>query len=355
MGAFLTSLASIANQFGEAKEGARQEKEAQAEKLRSMDVQDAYLQLAKQADARQQQELDTRTKQGDLLKVGNRLWSVSKGGWVENKPADPLGHFKKLISSLPQDIQEGATGRVQSILEADPGDEKGAITEGMRFLDAQKAEANRREDANKAEESRRTDAHTRETERRDDKKESEAANERLQKMMVDFRLAEKQQYMTPQERQVYDTIKQVEPSVQRTIDFLEKIKDSDGKTLKDENDAVFGNRSALMQHLRFKGYKFGVKGDDITQELIKNAALIQVLGARPWMTMGRGKFIYETIAQHLPSSTDTPSLMYDKLVWLRDNVLDDAKTSLSGYVAPGGAQQPNTPSGGNNDPLGMLQ
>jgi len=331
----LTALGSVANQYGEAQDAARQEKEARAEKLRGLDVQDAYLQLAKQADARQQEELETRQKQGDILKVGNRLWSVSKGKWVDSQPTDPLEHFKKLISTLPKETQEGATGRVQSILETDPGDPKSAITEGMRYIDAQKAEANRREDANKAEENRRADAHTRETERRDDKKESELANERLQKMMVDFRLQERQQYMTPVERQAYDSIKQVEPSVNRTIDFLEKTKDADGKPLKEENDTVFGNRSALMQHMRFKGYKFGVKGDDITQQLIKNAAVIQVLGARPWMSMGRGKFVYETIAQHLPSPTDTPALMYDKLTWLRDNVLADAKDSLSGYVEPG--------------------
>jgi hypothetical protein len=333
----LTSLGQVANEAGDAGNEVRQEKEQRADKTRQLDAQDAYLQLAKQADTRQAESQKQALATGDLMKVGNRLWSVSKAKFVDAPTPDPMESLKRFVTTLPKEQQPGAQARAQAALEADPGDPKAAIAEVMRYADAQQAETNRRQDAATTEQHRREDASTRGQERRDDKQESERANERLQKMMVDFRLQEKQQYMTPQERQVYDTIKQVEPSVNRTIDFLENTKDSGGKPLAEENDLVFGNRSALMNHLRMRGYKFGQKQDDISQQLIKNAALIQVLGARPWMTMGRGKFIYETIAQHLPAPTDTPANMHDKLVWLRDNVLTDAKDSLAGYVQPGGA------------------
>jgi hypothetical protein len=350
MSAFLTSLTSIANQYGQAKNEKREEDFGRNAKLRALDAQDAYLQIAKQQEERAAETQRQAIAKGDLMKIGNRLWSVSKGKFVDTDQPDPMNHLREFIKTLPPDVQKGAASRAQAVAETNPNDPKAVITEVMRYSDAQQAEKNRREDAATAETNRRTDARTRETERRDDKQESERANERLQKMMVDFRLAEKQQYMTPQERQVYDTIKQVEPSVQRTLDFLEQTKDSDGKPLMSENAYVFGDRSALMQQLRFRGYKFGEKQEDISQQLIKNAALIQVLGARPWMTMGRGKFIYETIAQHLPSPTDTPANMYDKLRWLKDNVLEDAKGSLAGYVHPGGASEPNNPLGINLSP-----
>ena len=47
-------------------------------------------------------------------------------------------------------------------------------------------------------------------------------------------------------------------------------------------------------------------------DLIKAAAALQVMGAGPWQTLGRGKYMYETIVQHLPDPKDTPTLLYDK-------------------------------------------
>lgn len=337
MSSFLSALTSIAGQYGEAKNQKQQEDLEKAAKFRSMDVQDAYLQLAKQAETRQSTAQEAAIKRGNLIKIGNKLWDVNKNAWADTQQVDPMTSLKSFIQTLPKEVQSGAASRAQMAIEADPSDPKAAIQEVLRYSDAQKTEANRREDAAQRERERREDALKAESNRRDDRRDSRHEIEGFEKQMIDLRLAEKQKYMTPQERQLYDSIKQVEPSVQKTIDFLENTKDSDGKPLMSENSYVFGDRSALMQHLRFRGYKFGEKQEDISQQLIKNAALIQVLGARPWMTMGRGKFIYETIAQHLPSPTDTPSLMHDKLTWLRDNVLEDAKGSLSGYVAPGGA------------------
>jgi hypothetical protein len=158
--------------------------------------------------------------------------------------------------------------------------------------------------------------------------------------------------LTNQEQSVADGIKMVEPMIDRLIDFIEKNK------LTDEGSWAFGDHSALMQHLRFYGYKKGVKPEDVSAELIKDAAAIQVQGAKPLMTMGRSKYMYETIVQHLPTPTDTPQLLYDKVAWLRDNVIENAKASLpegwegKGQTA-GGDQKSAPPQSTNNDPLGI--
>ena len=370
MSAFLTSLASLGSQFGQAKDEVRQEKEAREQKLHQMNVEDAYLQIAKQQQERQDQELEYRKKSGDLIEFKDgRIWSVSQGKFIDQQRPDPMVTLRKFVETLPPDVQKGARERAQAMVEANPGDLKGAISEVMRYADeaqkesmrradeAQKesmrradeaqTESMRRADEAQKESMRRADEATRHKEHEEDRKDTQEFQrqqrrelEAFQKNMIDWRLADKQKYMTPQERQVYDTIKQVEPSVTRTIDYLEQTKNSDGQPLKEENNYIFGDRSALMQHLRLRGYKFGTKQEDITQNLIKNAALLQVLGARPWMSMGRGKYMYEVVSQHLPQPSDTPAQLYDKLTWLRDNVLEDAKQSLAGYVSPGSGQTP---------------
>jgi hypothetical protein len=323
MSAFLTSLGSVANQVGEAGNAAREEKQQQAQKIHGMDVEDAYLQLARQSDQRAAEQQKQALEKGDLIKIGNRLWSVSKGKFVDTQQADPMDALKKFVSTLPKDIQAGAQARAQAVLDAEPGDAKAAIAEVMRYADAQQAESNRR-----------ADQATTEKNRREDKRESERSTERLQKMMVDFRLAEKQQYMTPQERQMYDSIKIAEPMVDRLTKFIED------NHLQDQNSYIFGDHSALAQHMRFYGYQKGVEPEKVTSTLIKDAAALKVMGARPWMSMGRGKYLYEDIVQHLPQPTDTPGQLYSKVSWLRDNVLEDAKQSLAGYVQPGGQDNP---------------
>ena len=348
MSAFLTSLASLGSQFGQAKDEVRQEKEAREQKLHQMNVEDAYLQIAKQQQERQDQELEYRKKSGDLIEFKDgRIWSVSQGKFIDQQRPDPMVTLRKFVETLPPDVQKGARERAQAMVEANPGDLKGAISEVMRYADEAQKESMRRADEAQKESMRRADEATRHKEHEEDRKDTQEFQrqqrrelEAFQKNMIDWRLADKQKYMTPQERQVYDTIKQVEPSVTRTIDYLEQTKNSDGQPLKEENNYIFGDRSALMQHLRLRGYKFGTKQEDITQNLIKNAALLQVLGARPWMSMGRGKYMYEVVSQHLPQPSDTPAQLYDKLTWLRDNVLEDAKQSLAGYVSPGSGQTP---------------
>jgi hypothetical protein len=156
--------------------------------------------------------------------------------------------------------------------------------------------------------------------------------------------------LSQQEQSVADGIKMVEPMIDRLVDFIEK------NNLQDQGAWAFGDHSALMQHLRFYSYKKGVAPEATSSELIKDAAAIQVQGAKPLMTMGRSKYMYETIVQHLPTPTDTPKLLYDKVTWLRDNVIENAKGSLpQGWEGKGQTQggmiEPQAspaPKGGGN-------
>jgi hypothetical protein len=368
MAAFLSALTGIANQAGEAKTSADQDKFERAEKMKSMDIRQAQLDLDRQAGQRQQKMLEQNLRAGKYLDMNlpmtseggvryKQFYNTEKGAFEKvpiGKTGDPLAGLKQVMGLLNPEQQTMVQSAYESTLQSSGGDEAKASEKAEALVERL---AGKNEDTklsedkwNKEQAEREKESGRAREENREFRKEENDKMRSFQKMMVDFRLDEKQKYMTPVERQTYDAIKQVDPAVQRTIDFLEKTKDSNGKPLNEENAYVFGDRSALMQHLRFRGYKFGKAQEDISQQLIKNAALIQVLGARPWMTMGRGKFIYETITQHLPSPTDTPKNMYDKLTWLRDNVLEDARDSLAGYVQPGGSTQ-GKGSGTHEDPI----
>lgn len=149
----------------------------------------------------------------------------------------------------------------------------------------------------------------------------------------------KTKFMNTQERQLWEQLKTVDPMVDRLKNFIES------HNLQNENGLIFGDRSALRQHLRYQGYTFGSKQEPITQELIKDAASIQVMGAAPWMRLGRGKYTLEMITPHLPRPTDTPANLYDKIIWLQENVLQDARNSLEGLAPPGGQGAGGQPSG----------
>jgi hypothetical protein len=81
--------------------------------------------------------------------------------------------------------------------------------------------------------------------------------------------------------------------------------------------------------------------DPVRGELIRNSAALQVMGAAPWVQIGRGKYLFETISNHLPNPEDSPKLLLDKLKFLR-GIMEDSKKALEG-----GTQQ-------NADPMGVL-
>lgn len=339
MSAFLTSLGSIAGQYGEAKSEKQTEDFAREQKLKELSTSDAYLQLAKQAEKRQADEFEQRKKSGDLIEFKDgRIWSVSQSKFIDQQRPDPMTTLKKFIDSQPPDVRKNLTERAQAEVELSPNDPKSAIQEVMKFADAQQAESNRKAEAATRHQEHEGDVASQHEFQKTQRKEMET----FQRLMVSTRLEEKAKFMTPQERQQYESIKSLEPMVTRLRTFIEKNK------LEGENNYIFGDHSALVQHLRSRGYKFGVAQEPKTQELIKDAAAISIMGAAPWVRIGRGKYTLEQIQQHLPKQTDTPGNIYDKVTWLQDEVLENAKNSLSGLTPPGGGSASPTQAAPDN-------
>jgi hypothetical protein len=142
--------------------------------------------------------------------------------------------------------------------------------------------------------------------------------------------------LTSQEQGLLDLTKQMEPKVES----LKKIIEDAGLS----NSG--GTWDAIKQQAKFYEYKAGIKPDQLHADLIKAAAALQVMGAGPWTKLGRGKYLYETIKQHLPSPTDSPALLYDKVQFLQ-SIIDDAQASIPKTE---GAAQPQPQPQGNGAP-----
>jgi hypothetical protein len=329
LGAFLTSLASIGSEYGQAKIDKSQEDFARAEKLKQIDAQQAYLDLAKQSEARQQAEFEQRKKAGDLIEMKDgRIWSVSKGSFIDQQKPDPMTTLQKFIKSQPQEVQKQLSERAQAEIELDPADPKKAIQEVMRYADETSKESRQAAEREAERKTRHTEHEEDVTTTREFQRQQKRESEKFQRQMVDIRLQEKSKQMSPVERKSYDSLRLMEPMVENVMKFIEDNK------LEKENDLVFGDRSALMQHLRQKGYAFGQKQEPITQKLFKDMGVLAVQGAAPFMTMGRSVKMYEEVAKHLPKQTDTPSNLYDKLKWMHEELFPNVRSSLSGYTAP---------------------
>lgn len=137
--------------------------------------------------------------------------------------------------------------------------------------------------------------------------------------------------LSPKEQSLKDVIQQIEPKVSQ----LEKIIEDNKLT------SAGGLGAALGQKYQFTKYKAGLKPDQVNADVIKAAAALQVMGAAPWMQLGRGKYMFETISKHLPNPTDSPALLYDKAKFLK-GIVDEAKDSLPDSSSNSG--QPNIDS-----------
>jgi hypothetical protein len=131
--------------------------------------------------------------------------------------------------------------------------------------------------------------------------------------------------LTVGEQRLKDIVKQIEPKVDQLQKLIEDNKLTDSG----------GIGSALGQRYEFGKYKMGIKPDKVHSDLIKAAAALQVMGAAPWMQIGRGKYMFETITQHLPSPNDSPALLYDKAQFLK-GIVAEAKQSMPDAAGGGG-------------------
>jgi len=133
----------------------------------------------------------------------------------------------------------------------------------------------------------------------------------------------------PTEQRLLDSINTIEP----TLDTLEEVI----KSSKLENDNTpIAPRIAWAKYKYLKIAPEGARG-----EIIRNSAALQVMGAAPWIQIGRGKYLFETISNHLPNPEDSPKLLMDKVKFLRKVMADSKKAILMGVED-------------NTDPLGVL-
>lgn len=133
-----------------------------------------------------------------------------------------------------------------------------------------------------------------------------------------------------QEVQSLHAMEDTLPVLDRTMKMLEPAKD-EGSLL-----------DAINQRIQYGGYKAGFNMGALQTAINQYAAFVRVAGASPWSKVGRGKYIYEQIVEHLPDpSKDTPSLMYQKLADLKQ-IFNTEMGAVKGRMAamnPGAAGQ----------------
>lgn len=139
MGGLLSALTSVVGtgaQAGDAVNDVRAERQARADKLRSLDVNDAYLQLARQANERQQQEFEYRKKSGDLIEFKDgRLWSVSQGKFIDPQRPDPMASLKKFYSTLDPKIRSKAEAQTEAMTSAYGTNPQELVSRSLAYVD----------------------------------------------------------------------------------------------------------------------------------------------------------------------------------------------------------------------------
>jgi len=140
--------------------------------------------------------------------------------------------------------------------------------------------------------------------------------------------AQVEEYMSEHNLQVKTKLSASEEKLQLITNQMQP-KVSQLKKLIEDNKLQGANSvwDALKQRGKFMEYQAHIRPDKVHADLIKAAAALQVMGAGPWQTLGRGKYMYETIVQHLPDPKDTPTLLYDKAQFLQ-GIIDEARESL---------------------------
>jgi hypothetical protein len=141
---------------------------------------------------------------------------------------------------------------------------------------------------------------------------------------------------------------------QKMVDSIAELQ----PVLADARDALESHKTENDLGAYAKGltegakYKLGIATDDpLYQKINKVGNLVKVLGATPYTTVGRGKYLFDEIQKHLPRpGLDTPQLMYEKINTL-DGLLQQMDKAVQeqqfkGVTGMGGDS--NTPPPGAN-------
>jgi hypothetical protein len=153
---------------------------------------------------------------------------------------------------------------------------------------------------------------------------------------------------TPTEIKLRDDLKKVEPMVDRLEKFL-----TENDLTKQGEGGIFSisawEEKGKVQKA-WEEYSHGLPPKDKQLgELVKMAAAIKIMGAAPWMSIGRGRYLFSEVVKHLPNETDTPAQLYEKVQFYR-GILEDAKNSLPPSLQ-GGASAKGKGGGNSLTPL----
>jgi hypothetical protein len=346
MGSFLTALANVGSQYAQGRTEAQEERQARAFREAQIAREQKQLSLEEinQKLAQQRFELEKKAYQEPrMIKIpGQRalFWLPDKGHFASEQELKDLGigpvdegtaaakFVQGWVNRQDPAIKDELTARAVADFGAYAS--SGQDPDVPKILSGLQSYAKSEEDKKIALQNRREDQQRAQREAAQRWSEHRAEMEGFQRSMVPYRAQEKNQYMNPAERQQYDTLNTVNRSVDRLTKFIES------HNLQNDNAWVFGDHSALVNHLRMKGYTFGVAPDAISRELIKDAGFISTIGAAQWTRMlGRSRYTYDDIRVHLPLPTDTPQQLYTKMQWYRDGPLLDVRSSLTGLIPPG--------------------
>ena len=121
-----------------------------------------------------------------------------------------------------------------------------------------------------------------------------------------------------------------------------------------------GVQDSLRGMVAWGEYKAGrVPSDPFYASIIRPVAAISIAGAAPWVRIGRNKYTFDVIQQHLPHPWQTPARIYDNVKWLRDNVVPSSERSILGPVSKARQNQPPAanapPQAGSQSPTSWEQ
>lgn len=152
------------------------------------------------------------------------------------------------------------------------------------------------------------------------------------------------QKLSVQERGILQTDQQITGFANEVLPAIEKA------GLQKANSASDSARGLQA----WAEYKAGrVPSDPFYAQIIKPVAAIAIAGAAPWTRIGRNKYTFDVIQQHLPQPWQTPARIYDNVKWLQDSVVPSSQQSILGKATGKaqdviknftGQQQPAQPS-----------
>ena len=82
--------------------------------------------------------------------------------------------------------------------------------------------------------------------------------------------------------------------------------------------------------LAWEQYKHGFAPTSPEGASLQQVAAIGIMGAAPWMRLGRNRYTFQVIQQHLPQPTDTPALAYSKIKWMNDHLIPESMGVITG-------------------------